>query len=366
MPDTTKNPMQHLPFRLEEDLSNLDQLTALLKNNMLLVNERSFNTIKMLEALVSTPPQFRPGHAIVIKDPLSARSLYSSIDPIYPAAAGFSLTFADDLLDAFKRIDLLRDLVQMASGVRMDLVVVDFGDSNLIGELREAGYAPKEDPRPILEQYVEDELKPRREAKRLAQIRELPLVKPEGLRVNMIVATDTDRAIGKGNALPWKHKGDMKCFRKTTTGNIVVMGRKTFESMGSKPLPNRHNIVLTSSLHHSEAPLPPGEDIASGTTLTYCKTIADALTFAARLRGVLLSIHKPDPALFVIGGESLYKAFMPLTDVIYHNMLDLKVTGADAWFPEIGQDEWLMNHVIRRPENGDDVSWREQVYVRRS
>lgn len=211
------------------------------------------------------------------------------------------------------------------------------------------------------ENYVEDELKPRREAK-LAKL--LP-AKPPGLRINMIVATDTNRAIGKNNELPWKHKGDMKCFRKTTTGNIVVMGRKTFESMGYEPLPNRHNIVLTSSLHHTEAPLPPGEDISAGTTLTFCKTIEDVLSFSARLRGVLLSVHKPDPSVFIIGGESLYKAFLPLTDVIYHNVLEFKVTGADAWFPEIDQDEWSINHVIRRPETDENVAWREQVFVRR-
>lgn len=363
MSEIIEHPMPYVPFRVADDGSNLAELAELIKNNMVIVGEKTHNTVDRLDR-ENSGEHYRPGHSVIVKDLTNAAFRFGEMEPLYAEPSGYSRAYCDSIHQAVGRAAELRILMFQTHRALMDLVVVDFGDSDLIGQLREAGYAPKVEERTILGQYVEDELKPRREAK-LAKRAMLASIKPQGLVIKMIVATDQDRAIGKGNELPWKHKGDMKCFRKTTTGNIVVMGRKTFESMGSKPLPNRYNIVLTSSLDNDHAPLPTHEELSSGTTLTFCKSIQDAMILGASLRAAVLAAGGSDPSFFVIGGASLYESFLPLTDIIYHNVLDLKVTGADAWFPEIARGEWSTNHVVMRPETDENVAWREQVFVRR-
>ena len=191
------------------------------------------------------------------------------------------------------------------------------------------------------------------------------LVKPHGLRIALIVATDLNRAIGKDNTLPWRHKGDMDCFRRTTTGHMVLMGRKTFDSMGRKRLPKRHNIVLATSLDKNLYNDPPYYPTKDSVSLQIVSSLGEALDVAQTTKILVQMASGYEPTLFVIGGETLYRAFLPIADVVYHNVIDTEIEGADAWFPEMAEADWMTNHVIRRPAAGDDLSWREAVYVRR-
>ncbi len=125
---------------------------------------------------------------------------------------------------------------------------------------------------------------------------------------------DRNRLIGNKNQLPWHLPADMAYFKKTTMGKPVVMGRKTFESIG-KPLPGRSNIVLTRSGYSAEG-------IKTATSLEQAITLV------------------PDAdELIVIGGSSVYEMALPLVQRMYLTFVDAECNG-DAWFPDYDKSEW--------------------------
>ncbi len=134
-------------------------------------------------------------------------------------------------------------------------------------------------------------------------------------RVSMIAAMDENRLIGRNNALPWHLPADLAYFKRTTMGKPVVMGRKTWESIG-RPLPGRQNIVVTRTPGFSA----PGCDIAD--------SIDAALALAGDVDEIML-----------IGGAGLYAQAMPLASRLYLTLIHHRFPGGDAWFPEIG-DDW--------------------------
>lgn len=134
--------------------------------------------------------------------------------------------------------------------------------------------------------------------------------------INLICAVSNNNIIGKDNKLPWPTiKEDMKRFRKLTTNNIIVMGRKTFESIGNKPLKNRFNIVLTKQLKYSNY---------------------DNLMFTDNINHIL-EIYK-NKNIYVIGGNEIYKQFLKYTDLIYLTKLNNNYFG-DTEFIKL-DDDW--------------------------
>jgi dihydrofolate reductase len=127
-----------------------------------------------------------------------------------------------------------------------------------------------------------------------------------------IVAVAQNGAIGKGGKLPWHYSEDMKFFRKTTTGHAVVMGRKTWISIG-KPLKNRLNIVVSRA-----AEIGPQE------SLVVLRDIKSVLNFSESL----------STDLFVIGGAQVYKELIPHIERWYVTHIPLEVDGADAFIPD--------------------------------
>ena len=166
-------------------------------------------------------------------------------------------------------------------------------------------------------------------------------------QIILIAAADRNNAIGKGNTLPWRHRGDMKFFKETTTGNAVVMGSKTYESMGCKPLPNRLNIVLT----RNPAKFEQRVDVF------FVTTIGEAMQ------------HDLDGSLFVIGGAEIYKQFLPYATGIMLSKLDLEVEGADTFFPTFDESDERWDVAIVRHRAGeshpDDVAFDQWLYRRR-
>ena len=133
--------------------------------------------------------------------------------------------------------------------------------------------------------------------------------------VSIVVAISENNAIGKNNQLLWYLPADLKHFKNITTGHTVIMGRKTYESVG-KPLPNRRNIIITR------------QDI----TIEGCevvKSIEDALALCA-----------DEEEVFIVGGADIYRQSMHLTNRIYLTVVHQKFD-ADSFFPEIHYDEWL-------------------------
>jgi dihydrofolate reductase len=133
--------------------------------------------------------------------------------------------------------------------------------------------------------------------------------------VALIAAIARNGVIGIDNRLPWRLPDDMKRFRALTVGHSVIMGRRTFESIGT-PLPGRQNIVVT---HRTDFR-------AAG-----CES-------AASLPEALARASLPDP-VFVIGGEALYRAALPLADLLYLTEIDRDFAG-DARFPDFARQDW--------------------------
>lgn len=131
--------------------------------------------------------------------------------------------------------------------------------------------------------------------------------------------------IGKDGGIPWHNSLDMKWFKETTTGHPVIMGRKTFESIG-KPLPNRTNIVITKN-----------NDLwPDNTGIRVCDTVEKAINFAKAI----------DNEIFIIGGESIYRYVLEnnLVDKILVDFLAEKVDNATSFFPDVfSSNDWLEN-----------------------
>lgn len=136
----------------------------------------------------------------------------------------------------------------------------------------------------------------------------------------LIWAMARNRVIGRNNTLPWRLPADLRHFRSITTGHPVVMGRKTFESLG-KPLPGRTNIVLTRDAGYS----PSGCLVA--------RALDEALALAGRHTSAV------DPLIFIIGGENLYRQTLPRADRLYITLVDTEVEG-DAHFPDFPAVDW--------------------------
>lgn len=135
-------------------------------------------------------------------------------------------------------------------------------------------------------------------------------------KLSLIAAMANNRVIGKDNDMPWHMPADLKHFKSVTMGKPVIMGRRTFDSIG-RPLPGRKNIVITSN----EAWSHEGVDVVH--------TPADALALVADL-----------PEVMVIGGGKVYRHFLPMADTLYLTFIDLDVEG-DTQFPDwSGVAQW--------------------------
>lgn len=139
-------------------------------------------------------------------------------------------------------------------------------------------------------------------------------------RIALIWAMSRNRVIGRQNTLPWRLPADMAHFKALTTGHPVIMGRRTFESLG-RPLPNRTNIVLTGDRSWS----------MDGCLATH------SLREAINLAVARLPAGKNE--VFVMGGENVYRQALAYADRLYVTLVEADVEG-DAWFPEIDWKEW--------------------------
>lgn len=138
------------------------------------------------------------------------------------------------------------------------------------------------------------------------------------MTVSLIAAQAKNRAIGKDGAIPWHIPEDLKRFKRLTMGKPIIMGRKTYESIG-RALPGRSNIVVTRNPNFE----------AEGVTVTH--SLLEATDFARTLNS---------EEFFVIGGQQLYAAALPDADRLYLTYVDIEVEG-DTFFPEFDQDDWL-------------------------
>ncbi len=141
------------------------------------------------------------------------------------------------------------------------------------------------------------------------------------VRCALIVAMAENRVIGRDGGLPWRLSADLKRFKALTMGKPIVMGRKTYESIG-RPLPGRANIVVSGK----------PEFTAEG--VIHVRSIADALR-----RAEAIAADDGVDEIMVIGGAAIYEATLPHADRIYLTEVHQTVNG-DTWFPEFDRGSW--------------------------
>ena len=149
--------------------------------------------------------------------------------------------------------------------------------------------------------------------------------------VSIIVAIAQNGTIGDKNSLLWHIKEDMRFFRTTTSGHPVIMGRKTFESLGSKPLPKRTNIVITRADREFEGALT-----------------AHSLEEAIRMAG-------EDQEIFIMGGAQIYREALSVVDRMYITHVECDYEG-DTSFPEVDYSQWKLVDVVRH-ERGEEYEY---------
>ena len=146
------------------------------------------------------------------------------------------------------------------------------------------------------------------------------------MKISIIVAVDENNGIGANNQLLWHLPADLKFFKETTTAHTIIMGRKTFDSIG-KPLPKRRSLVISRDQDLK---------IAGAETFT---TIADAL-----------AVCKIESEVFIIGGAEIYNLALSFSDRIYLTKVHHEFK-ADVFFPEISINEWKETKRVFHPKD---------------
>ena len=164
------------------------------------------------------------------------------------------------------------------------------------------------------------------------------MIKPD---ISLICAMDKNRLIGNNNQLPWHLPADLLLFKQTTLGKPIIMGRKTFDSIG-KALPGRQNIVVTRT--------------------TNCK--ADDIDVAGSIDEAL-ALSYPANEVMLIGGASLYEQTLYRASCLYLTLIDHEFEG-DTWFPEIDLNQWqIASKQFFEADHKNIYSFSFVVYKRR-
>ncbi|MDQ3441541.1 MAG: dihydrofolate reductase [Planctomycetota bacterium] len=148
------------------------------------------------------------------------------------------------------------------------------------------------------------------------------------IRLELIAAVAANGVIGRSGQLPWRLPDDLAHFKQLTLGHAIIMGRRTYESIG-RPLPGRQNVVISRGWDQR----PPSE-------LVLAATLDEAILKASAL---------PTPA-FVIGGAVLYAAALSLVEVMHLTELDEPVEG-DVLFPQFDRTQWRLTSAVHHPRD---------------
>lgn len=162
------------------------------------------------------------------------------------------------------------------------------------------------------------------------------------MKNSIIVAISDNNVIGKDNALLWRLSADMRFFKEKTTGHHIIMGRKTFESLGNRLLPNRTSIVISRNADYQ---LPEGGILATSIENAIAKV-------------------KDETEAFFIGGEQIYKSALPFVDTLYITRVHHTFDG-DAFFPEIDKSQWkLVSSEHHKADEKNEYDYTFETYQR--
>ena len=157
------------------------------------------------------------------------------------------------------------------------------------------------------------------------------------MKISIVVAMDTNGVIGKDNELPWRLPADLQHFKKTTMGKPILMGRKTWESIG-RPLPGRTNIVITRDSGYQ----------------------AEGCVVVNSIDAAMLAASEQDEVM-VIGGAEFYRQVLPRTDTIYLTRIHETFEG-DTVFPELNAADW--REVERSDQSADEKNPHDYSIIR--
>lgn len=162
--------------------------------------------------------------------------------------------------------------------------------------------------------------------------------------ISLIAAASENNVIGKDNWMPWNLPAELAYFRATTRGKTVIMGRKTFDTMG-RPMPNRHNIVVS---RNADLKIE-GVDVVTSVEEAIESAKADNLDEA-----------------FVIGGEQIYRLALPHADRVYLTRVHTDIEGGEAFFPEFDEAEWAkVKEERHEPDAENALAFTTMVFERK-
>ncbi|NOZ46744.1 MAG: dihydrofolate reductase [Chlorobi bacterium] len=160
--------------------------------------------------------------------------------------------------------------------------------------------------------------------------------------ISIIVAVAENNVIGYKNQLIWHLPADLKRFKQITSGHYIIMGRKTYESVG-KPLPNRTNIIITSNKNYK----------AEGCYIVH--SLEEAINFANGQKEV-----------FILGGGTVYKQAIDIADKLYITRIHKDFVG-DTFFIEIDRDKWQLDmEEIHQPDEKNKLAYSFRNYIRKT
>ena len=174
--------------------------------------------------------------------------------------------------------------------------------------------------------------------------------------LSLIAAVAENRAIGIKNELLWHISEDLKYFKATTLGHPVIMGRKTFESIG-RPLPGRRNIIVS----HHIFPLPEVAKVKKDGTVS-----GTSVEISTDFERLMCMVKTPENEFFVIGGGALYNAAFKFADRLYITKIYSNKSNADTFFPETKKEEWeevKKSPIMHDAEN--DIDFQFVTYQKR-
>ena len=158
------------------------------------------------------------------------------------------------------------------------------------------------------------------------------------MKIAMIACIGKNNELGINNHLIWSLPNDLEFFKKITTGSIVVMGRKTFESL-PRLLPNRKNIVISRNLKRND------------------------IEVYASINKFIDKYKNCNEQIFIIGGSSIYKQFFEYANCLYLTLVDSEYNEADTYFPAFNKDEW--NTTILGMNEDYDISYKHVLFKRK-
>lgn len=163
------------------------------------------------------------------------------------------------------------------------------------------------------------------------------------MSITLISAMDSKRTIGIGNAMPWRLPAEMAYFKSHTLGKTVLMGRKTFESIRSKPLKDRRNVILTRQQDF----YPEGCEVVH--------SVEEALQLLK------------DTEVMVMGGADIYAQMLPIADTVLLTDVHTEIVGGDAFFPLLPESDWvLVDSEYRASDEKNAFSFTFQTFKRKS